>query len=171
MAITIIPNQPVRFNNIADPEACACLGQEYSQLINKDDQTQFQISSTDQVTNGSFPIDLSGWGIYEGIEVNASITNESETGECDGEITATATGGVAPYTYSINGGSFGSGTFTGLCPGTYIITAKDSDANQGSVTAGITTAANCAAFTGSDANDLLLIDSATIINCFANNFI
>jgi hypothetical protein len=41
---------------------------------------------------------------------------------------ATVSGGVAPYTYSINGTTFGaSATFTGLTAGTYTITVRDAN--------------------------------------------
>lgn len=44
----------------------------------------------------------------------------------NGVITATATGGLAPLQYNINGGAYQSGNiFTGLVPGNYIITVKD----------------------------------------------
>jgi hypothetical protein len=43
-----------------------------------------------------------------------------------GSITATGSGGVAPYTYNINGGVyFASGTFNNLTPGVYAVTVKD----------------------------------------------
>jgi len=44
----------------------------------------------------------------------------------DGTITATATGGATPYTFSKDGTTFqSSGTFSTLAAGTYTITAKD----------------------------------------------
>jgi hypothetical protein len=101
MSITIIPNQPIRLQNEGDIYlTCDCLGQNFCQLINKNDNTQFQISSSDQVTNGDFETDLDGWDIFEAIEVEAAVTNVDE-GECDGEIEITATGGLGGYTYSI----------------------------------------------------------------------
>ena len=45
-----------------------------------------------------------------------------------GAIAATATGGTAPYTYSLNGGSFQSSrTFGGLPAGTYTVRVRDAD--------------------------------------------
>ncbi|MBL0147098.1 MAG: SprB repeat-containing protein [Chitinophagaceae bacterium] len=44
----------------------------------------------------------------------------------DGTITATASGGTAPYTYSIDGVSYGAAfLFTGLAPGNYTVYVKD----------------------------------------------
>ena len=52
---------------------------------------------------------------------NATCTNVSA-----GNIVATPTGGIAPYTYSINGVTFqASNTFTGLTQGVKTITIKD----------------------------------------------
>lgn len=53
--------------------------------------------------------------------VNATCTNPS-----GGSITINATGAIAPYTYSINGGAFQAGnTFTGLTQGPKTITIVD----------------------------------------------
>lgn len=59
------------------------------------------------------------------IVVVATTTN-STCGNSNGGILVTATGGSGSgYTYSINGGSFGTGSFSGLAAGVYMITAKD----------------------------------------------
>lgn len=55
-------------------------------------------------------------------------TNVSCNGSCNGSITVTASGGTAPYQYSINGGAYQAGNaFTALCAGTYTITVKDAN--------------------------------------------
>lgn len=55
-----------------------------------------------------------------------------------GSISATASGGTGPYTYSINGGAFqASGNFTGLNTGSYTITAKDNNGCTGSASANV----------------------------------
>jgi gliding motility-associated-like protein len=58
---------------------------------------------------------------------NIATTTTSEIcGNAAGQIVATATGAVSPYSYSINGTNFfPSGTFTGLSANTYTITVKD----------------------------------------------
>ena len=48
--------------------------------------------------------------------------------QANGSITVTGSGGAGGYSFSLNGGSFGAGSFTGLLAGTYTITIKD--ANQ-----------------------------------------
>lgn len=62
-----------------------------------------------------------------GITANGSSVGASCPGANDGSASATPTSGLAPYTYSLNGGPFqASNTFTGLGPGTIIITVRDS---------------------------------------------
>ena len=168
MAITIIPNQPVRFTS--SETECACLGQEYSQLVNKNDATQFQIKSSNAISNGGFGINLDGWNVFEAIDISALTTNETAEGACDGEIVATATGGTAPYTYSIDGGAFGSGTFTNLCSGTYLITAKDANGNEGSVSVTIVENVVCGDYADSYLSDIDNIELSQIGNCELNDF-
>lgn len=63
------------------------------------------------------------------VPLNATITKTDPrcNGNNDGSITVIATGGQAPYKYSIdNGKTFGTSTiFTGLVAGTYIVNVKD----------------------------------------------
>lgn len=60
-----------------------------------------------------------------GLSINASLT-DSGCGSSDGEISIVASGGSAPYTFSLNGGAFGSSdTFSQLSSGDYTVVAKD----------------------------------------------
>lgn len=75
---------------------------------------------------------ISGAPIMEyGNPANINVNSaETITGGCNigaqGSIVINATGGIGPYTYSINGGPFQtSNTFTGLTSGTKTITIKD----------------------------------------------
>jgi hypothetical protein len=67
------------------------------------------------------------YGNVLNINVNSTetITSSCNNGN-QGTITINATGGIAPYTYSINGGAYqSSNTFTGLTPGIKTISIKD----------------------------------------------
>ena len=63
--------------------------------------------------------------------ITTDPTTCGNTQPCDGDITITALGGRAPYTYSINNGqSFSSSNiFSQLCEGTYTVVVKDSIGN------------------------------------------
>lgn len=62
---------------------------------------------------------------------NATVSSTTQNASCgnnNGIITINATGGVAPYQYSINGSGYQlSNDFTGLAPGYYTINIKDSN--------------------------------------------
>lgn len=71
------------------------------------------------------------------IGVTATLGNPSAPGQTNGSISAAASGGTAPYTFSLNGGTFqASGNFSGLAAGVYTVTARD--ANNCSATASFT---------------------------------
>jgi gliding motility-associated-like protein len=68
------------------------------------------------------------FGKLTNVEVNSTeaIVNASCTNPNGGTITVNSTGGLAPYTYSINGGAFqASNTFSGLGQGAKTIVIKD----------------------------------------------
>lgn len=65
------------------------------------------------------------------VVVNTTQVNPT-TGQSNGSITATATGGTG-FTYSLSNGTYqASGTFTGLAAGNYTVTAKNSTGCLGS---------------------------------------
>lgn len=83
-----------------------------------------------------------------GITVAVTTTQVNPaTGQSNGSITASATGGTG-FTYSLNGGAFQtSGTFTGLAAGNYTVTAKNSNGCLGSAVVALGTSNPCAGVT------------------------
>lgn len=60
------------------------------------------------------------------VNTTETVVNANCTNPAGGSITINATGGIGPYSYSINGGTFQtSNTFTGLTQGPKTITVKD----------------------------------------------
>ena len=62
------------------------------------------------------------------INVNSTetVTNTNCSTPNGGAIAVTTSGGIAPYTYSLNGGAFqANGNFSGLTQGTYTLVVKD----------------------------------------------
>jgi len=65
--------------------------------------------------------------VLSGPAITTSVTN-STCGNSDGSVTINAAGGVAPYTYSINGVTFqSSNIFSNLSSGFYTVTVKDAN--------------------------------------------
>jgi SprB repeat len=82
------------------------------------------------------------------ITVGATLVNPSTSGGTNGSVTASATGGTAPYTYNVNAGAFqGNGTFNNLGAGTYVIIAKDAIGCTGTNTFVLTNPDPCAGIT------------------------
>lgn len=70
-----------------------------------------------------------------GPSVSASGTDASCNGMTDGTISVTATGGTSPYTYSIDGSTFGaSSTFSNVAAGSYTVYVNDNGSCQGTTT-------------------------------------
>jgi len=148
MGIVIIPNQVIRFRTTSEiDDSCECLGRSFSQLINKNDDSMFQLSSSNEVTNGDFESDLTGWDVYTAITGTTVTVNESAEDECDGEVTVTGSGGSAPYAYTMDGINYGT-TFTGLCAGDYVVYIYDNLGHIGSVEFTIYTNVACGDYEG-----------------------
>ena len=72
------------------------------------------------------------------VSLTVSASADANCGQTDGSVTVTPTGGVAPYTFSLDGGAAqNSGTFANLAAGTYTITATDANGCSAEVTANI----------------------------------
>jgi len=99
--------------------------------------------------------------IYEPtIIVPTATATNSTCGNANGGILAVATGGSGSgYTYSLNGGAYGLGSFSGLAAGTYVITAKDAT--------GCMASKNVTIF---DSNGPAIMSSShTNVNCHGGN--
>jgi hypothetical protein len=74
---------------------------------------------------------ISAMAVTVAATAGPSLTATSTASSCnvnDGTITATASGGTAPYTYSLDGITYtGSNIFTGLAPGNYTVYVKDNN--------------------------------------------
>ncbi|MBK8611132.1 MAG: hypothetical protein IPL84_14615 [Chitinophagaceae bacterium] len=97
------------------------------------------------------------------ITLTSTPTNTSGPTATNGSIVASATGGLAPYTYSKDGGaSFqASGTFNNLATGTYPVVAKDFNGCL-SNTASTTVAFTCPTITAN-------ASTTNTIKCETNN--
>ncbi|MCB9195585.1 MAG: PKD domain-containing protein [Flavobacteriales bacterium] len=91
------------------------------------DNNGCQGTATATLTNSSAPA------------VTASGSNLTCNGSANGSISISATGGSTPYTYSIDGTTFGSSsTFTGLAANSYTVYVKDNGNCQGTSTVTLT---------------------------------
>jgi hypothetical protein len=169
MSINILKYQPVVFRTTQEieQENCECSDKPFCQLVNKNDATQWQLLSTNIVVNGTFDTTLDDWNINDPISISIDITNESEEGECDGQLIVTPTGGTGPYEYSKDGVTFqSSDTFEDLCTGCYNIIVRDSLGNLGFATACIDTNVDCSVYNSPDLFDLSNTDLSKLINCY-----
>lgn len=82
------------------------------------------IATVNQVCSG---IQTNTSFVLSGPTLSVSQTNAT-CGNADGTITATGSGSIAPYTYSIDGVTYvGSGIFASLTGGLYTVTVKDAN--------------------------------------------
>jgi hypothetical protein len=93
---------------------------------------------TARTTNGctaSLRVNVTASNPCQGLNITVTTTTTATSGgQANGSITASATGGTAPYTYSRDGGvSFqSSATFSNLAAGNYTIIARDANGCSGS---------------------------------------
>jgi hypothetical protein len=152
MGIVIIENQPITFYQEGQ-ESCDCSGQNFCQLVEQTDSTQFVLRSTNRVVDGSFTGGLDSWLIVQLPSISIVTINESSTGICDGEAEVTSDTGVE---FSFNGGTYsGTNTITGLCDGCYFVTVKDIDGNESSASFCIYTNIVCLDYKGSTIQDFI----------------
>lgn len=65
------------------------------------------------------------------VVVSTVVENITCNNDNDGSISVQANGGIAPYMYSLNGGTFQSGnSFTGLAAGDYVVTIMDANGDE-----------------------------------------
>src|SRR5207244_2136601 len=96
--------------------------------------------------------------------LSSSISSQTKVawlGNSTGSVTVAGSGGTSPYTYTIDGTTFGaSGTFSSLAAGSYTITVKD--ANGCATTQPVTITQPAAALSSS-------ISSQTNVACFGGS--
>lgn len=92
--------------------------------------------------------------------VPATTSTNATCGNANGGLLATATGGSGSgYTYSLNAGTFGAGSFSGLVAGSYVVTVKDG--------AGCTAPVTVSVFDSNGPS--ILTSSHTNVNCHGGN--
>ncbi len=172
MAITILRNQPIDFNT-EDELDCGCTGSGFCQLIDPSDPTQFELSSTDTISNGDFAFDETGWSVTDSLVIELIIVNESEPGACDGSINIYVPNRSDHYTSYIDGEvpktDFGGYvTYIGLCAGCYFFTIVDDDGRQGSVEQCIVNGLICSDYVKT--TDFVDVNTLELNNCKTTDF-
>ena len=88
------------------------------------------------------------------------------TGQSDGSINTSATGGGAGVTYKLNNGTYqASGTFSNLAKGTYTVTAKNADGCTGTATFTITETSACTGVPGPKFTEVKALVNAKCVTC------
>lgn len=104
-----------------------------SNVFDSLDPGTYSIEITD---NNGCAITLSDVVVDQNVTITAVAqqTNVLCSGESNGSISASATGGTSPYEFSIDGATFQtSADFSALTAGNYTVTAKDNDGCLGTV--------------------------------------
>jgi hypothetical protein len=166
--IEIIPFQPIRLRRIEDIQGDDfCLGQPFTQKVNRTDVMQFQIKSTNLL-----PLISSGEFIQVArlMAVLISTTNESETGASDGSILFGGSGGEGSYEYSIDGVSYQpTGLFENLSEGLYTIYVRDENGTVATRTARVYVNVTCGDYEGVSIEDIYELTIGEFYNCTIND--
>jgi len=136
----ITSSSDVSCNGGSDGEATVSVSGGVSPYTYQWDDPNSQIAATAtglaagtytvNVTDANGCVDIAGVTITEPAALSISITGTDPTcpGACDGQATASVTGGTSPYTYQWNDPLFQvSATAVGLCAGTYTVTVTDAN--------------------------------------------
>jgi len=169
--IEFIDNQTIAFNLGGETDSCGCKGQPYCQPVRISDETQFQIKGDIANADPAFGNSYIGWETWTALEINIEESNITGVGLCDGTATITASlGSGSGYQYSFNGGAYsGTNVFTGLCEGSYLIIAKDSDDHYATGFVQIGGYYNCADLAGKELSEMTDIYLNELNNCYLND--
>jgi gliding motility-associated-like protein len=97
-----------------------------------------------------------------GLGGNAVSTAASCPGVSNGTVTATPSSGIAPYTYSVDGGPYqASPTFTGLSAGVHTVTFIDANGCTGTASVTVLTGAGINGTTSSTATSCPAVNNGT----------
>ncbi|MGI8583649.1 MAG: beta strand repeat-containing protein, partial [Chitinophagaceae bacterium] len=120
------------------------------------------VKDANGITATSAPLTISGGSTIVNLTVTVTLNGQILINGGTTSLTVTATGGVAPYTYSLNGGSYvSSNVFSGLTAGTYVVTVKDANGTIATATS-VTVAAAPAALTVTATASVVVNGVATV---------
>ena len=125
------------------------------------------------ISNGTFESDLSGWTAADALLLDVdSFTYESAPAACDGEVVLLGSGGGGSLTYSDDGVSYQvSATFSPLCAGNYTVYVKDSNNLITELDFEIFETIDCSDYAGSEAFDLVDLNTTQLLDCEAFDFV
>jgi len=168
--IKFIDNQSVKFVKEGEYNTCGCVGKHYCQPVRFTDETQFQILGNVLNTDPGFSDIYIGWETWTAVLLSTTSIGVSSVGVCDGSISAVASAGSGGFQYKKDSGAFqASGSFTGLCEGTYLITVIDSAGNYASEYATIGLGFVCSTLAGKKLNQVASNSLNEVRNCKLNN--